>query len=229
MAKQFMDIEEVARSLHVSTREVVRMAEQRILPAARAGNQWRFRTGEVWNWIEENLHSLSERRSRDRHPELADQLLISAALRTHGVELNLDARTKSSVLRELSRIAENVDPYIDAATLFDALDAREREETTALQDGVAVPHPAKSIFSEAPVVIAARTAGAIYFGERGGGPTDLFFMVCCPDTREHLLFFGRLCRLLIDKNLQDKLRSVETPVEFVDAVEAAERTVCGID
>ena len=94
MAKQFMDIEEVARSLHVSTREVVRMAEQRILPAARAGNQWRFRTGEVWNWIEENLHSLSERRSRDRHPELADQLLISAALRTHGVELNLDARTK---------------------------------------------------------------------------------------------------------------------------------------
>lgn len=205
------------------------MAEQRVIPAAKVGNRWRFRTGEVWNWIEENVQTLSERRARDRHPELAGQLLISATLRTHGVSLDLDARTKASVLRELSRIAENVDPYVDAATLFEALEAREREDSTALQDGVAVPHPANSLFSESPIVVAARTISPIFFGERGGGATDLFFVVCCPDPREHLLHFGRLCRLLIDKNLQAQLRQAESAVEFVDAIEAAERSVCGLD
>ncbi len=229
MPKQFMNIQDVARSLHVSTREVVRLVEARILPATKVGNVWRFRTGEVWNWIEENIHTLTERRARDRHPELASQLLISASLKEHGVIVDLDARTKASVLRELAQLAESVDPYIDAAALFEGLEAREREDSTALQDGVAVPHPARSQFSEGPIVVAARTLSGIYFGERGGGKTDLFFVVCCPDTKEHLLFFGRLCRLLIDPALQSQLRDAEDSADFIASIESAERRVCGID
>ncbi|MCB9854957.1 MAG: PTS sugar transporter subunit IIA [Phycisphaerales bacterium] len=229
MPKQFMDIDDVARSLHVSKREVVRLAEMRILPAAKVGNVWRFRTGEVWNWIEENMHSLTERRARDRHPELASQMLISATLKEHGVVIDLDARTKSSILRELAQLAANVDPYIDSAALIEGLEAREREDTTALQDGVALPHPARSQFSEGPIVVAARTQSGIYFGERGGGKTDLFFLVCCPETKEHLLYFGRLCRLLIDPSLQDRLRAAEDSAEFIAHIETAERVVCGKD
>lgn len=229
MAKQFMDIQDVARSLHVSTREVVRLVEARILPATKVGNVWRFRTGEVWNWIEENIHTLTERRARDRHPELASQLLISASLKEHGVVVDLDARTKASVLREMAQLAENVDPYIDAAALFEGLEAREQEDSTALQDGVAVPHPARSQFSEGPIVVAARTLSGIFFGERGGGKTDLFFVVCCPDTKEHLLYFGRLCRLLIDPALQTQLRDAEDSADFIASIESAERRVCGID
>ncbi|HPF40260.1 MAG TPA: PTS sugar transporter subunit IIA [Phycisphaerae bacterium] len=227
MPKQFMDIDDVARSLHVSTREVLRLAEARILPASKVGNVWRFRTGEVWNWIEENMHSLSERRARDRHPELSSQMLISAALKEHGVIVDLDARTKSSILRELATLAENVDPYIDSAALYEGLDAREKEDSTALQDGVALPHPTRMQYSEGPIVVAARTLNGIYFGERGGGRTDLFFLVCCPDTKEHLLYFGRMCRLLIDSGLQERLRSAGDSAEFISHIETAERIVCG--
>lgn len=229
MPKQFMNIRDVARSLHVSTREVERMAELRILPATRVGSDWRFRTGEVWNWIQENMHSLSDRRAKDRYPELSHQMLISSAVKEHGVIVGLDARTKSSVLRELARLAENVDPYIDATTLLEGLEARERQDSTALQDGVAVPHPMGSHYSEGPIVVAARTINGIYFGERGGGATDLFFLVCCPDTKEHLLYFGRLCRLLIDPALQQQLREAEDASEFVSHLETAEQAVCGVD
>lgn len=229
MPKQFMDIKDVARSLHVSTREVERLAELRILPAAKVGNAWRFRTGEVWNWIEENMHSLTERRAKDRYPELAHQMLIAAALREHGVVVDLDARTKASLLRELAQLAESVDPYIDAVMLLEAMEAREKDDSTALQDGVAVPHPARPQFSEGPIVVAARTLNGLYFGERGGGASDLFFLVCCPDTKEHLLYFGRLCRLLIDPALQEQLRSASTAGEFVSYIEAAERKVCDVE
>lgn len=229
MPKQFMDIQDVARSLHVSTREVERLAEQNILPADRVGKQWRFRTGEVWNWIEENMHSLIERRAKDRYPELAHQMLISASLREHGITIDLDARTKASVLRELSQLAENVDPYIDASALYEGLEAREKEESTALQDGVAIPHPARAQYSEGPIIVAARTHNGLFFGERGGGKTDLFFLVCCPETKEHLLYFGRLCRLLIDPELQARLRAAEDANEFISHIESAEREVCGIE
>ncbi|MFQ5430566.1 MAG: PTS sugar transporter subunit IIA [Phycisphaerae bacterium] len=226
MPRSFMSVKEVAASLHVSTREVVRMAEQHILTATKVRGDWQFRAGEVWNWIEENLQSLPRQRARDRHPPAAGDLLISPALRESGVAVGLIAKTKSSVLRELAKLAEAVDPYIDAAALADALVERERQGSTALQDGVAIPHPARPLYSEGPILAMAKTAQGILFGERGGGPTDLFFLVCCPEQAQHLLHLGRLCRLLIDKRLSERLRAAQTPRQFIDALHEAETVLC---
>jgi len=219
-------VKDVAASLHVSTREVVRMAEQRIIPAAHVRGEWRFRAGEVWNWIEANLHGLPARRARDRFPEPAGDRLIEPVLRPSGIVVDLAARTKASLIRELARLAESNEPAIDAAELADAVMEREKTGSTALQDGVAVPHPGRPIYVEGPLIVAARCVGGLPFGERGGGLTDLFFLLCCPTQVLHLLYFGRLCRLLIAKDLQRQLREAEDSDAFCSAVVAAERKLC---
>lgn len=226
MPQSKLSIKEVAATLHVSTREVIRLAEQKILPGQLVRGQWQFRAGEIWNWIEVNLHDLPDRRKKDRHAEPTGDLLISPVLSIHGIAVGLSAKTKASILRELAALAEGVDSSIDAARLAQSLREREAQGSTGLQDGVAIPHPARPVFSEGPIVVAARTQSAIPFGQRDGGLTDLFFLVCCPDHTRHLLFLGRLCRLLIDKSLQAELREADDASTFYDAIQRAERKLC---
>ncbi len=228
MPQTQLSVDEVAASLHVSTREVVRMAEKRILPAVKSRGGWKFRANEVWDWIEKNFHGLPERREKDVHAESPGDLLLATSLQPDGVSVGSASKTKASILRELAELAAVVDPFVDAASLADALDRREAESPTALQDGVAVPHPAGPVYSEGPIVTAARTLQPIGFGERGGGLTDLFFLICCPQQTQHLLYLGRLCRLLIDKELQQVLRGAEDSASFVDAIRSAEEELCGL-
>lgn len=228
MPRSIMTVQEVAASLHVSTREVVRMAEQRILPAMRVRGEWQFRAGEVWNWIDANIQGLPARREKDRHPEVRTALQISEALAESVVEVNLAAKTKTSVIRELVKIAERGHPTLDAPALVQVLLERETQGSTALQHGVAVPHPARPFYSEGPILAAARTLHGIAFGERGGGMTDLFFLVCCPKQVDHLLYLGRLCRLLVDEKLRIQLRAAEDSAAFVAALRSAEAVLCEV-
>lgn len=221
-----MSVKDVAACLHVSAREVVRMAEEKILPAEYVRGSWQFRAGQIWNWIETNLHTLPERRERDRHPAERTDLLMANLFREAAINLDVLAKTKSSILRELALLAQQSDDYVDMAMLIDALQEREATGSTALQDGIAIPHPARPFFTNGPLIVAMRTAQGIYFGQRDGGLSDLFFLVCCPSHTEHLLVLGRLCRLLIDRELLARLRQAQTPREFHSAICSAERRLC---
>jgi excisionase family DNA binding protein len=226
MPRSNMTVQEVAESLHVSLREVERMAEGKILPAQRVKGAWQFRAGEVWNWISTNMNVLPSRRDKDRHPKASGGPLLVSTLKPEGVELDLPAKTKASLLRELARLAGRVSPSIDPAALAEALVQREAQGSTALEHGVAVPHPLRPLYSDGPVLVAARTIRPIVFGERNGGLTDLFFMVCCPNHVDHLLYLGRLCRLLVEEHVRLTLRSAPDAHAFVEIVHIAEARLC---
>ncbi len=222
MPRTLIGVKEVASILHVSVREIVRMTEKGILPGMKVRGNWQFRAGDVWNWIEDNLESLPDHREKDRHPSTPTGLLVAPAMKECAVALDCPAKTKSSVLRTLAGLAENADPTVDKSTLTAALLEREAQGSTALEHGVAVPHPAKPFYAEGPILAAARTAQGIAFGERQGGLTDLFFLVCCPDHVGHLLHLSRLCRLLIDSNLRKALRVTQHGGDFLAILRAAE-------
>lgn len=226
MPRSIMTVQQVAQALHVSTREVVRMAEQRILPGLRVKDRWEFRAGEIWNWIERNIESLPRRRERDPHPAAAVDLLLTHVLLPRAVQLDASPKTRAALLRALADLAAECDPAIDAAYLAEELAQREQVSSTALERGVAVPHPSKPIYLEQPALAVIRTANGIAFGERAGGLTDLFFLICAPDHVSHLLYLGRLCKLLIDTSLLDDLRAASTPDEFVARLTAAEHRLC---
>lgn len=222
MPRTLIGVKEVASILHMSMREVVRMTERGILPGMKIKGNWQFRAGDVWNWIETNLGSLPDHRERDQHPTAPAGLLVSLALQDCAVALDSGAKTKPSVLRTLAELAERADSTVDRSALAAALLERESQSSTALEHGVAVPHPARPFYADGPILAAARTTQGIAFGERQGGLTDLFFLVCCPDHVSHLLHLGRLCRLLINPSLRKALRATEKGREFVEILRTAE-------
>ena len=93
--------------------------------------------------------------------------------------------------------------------------------------GFALLHPRNHqpyMFFE-PFIVAARSIAHIHFGAPDGQPTDLFFLICCPDDRIHLHVLARLCMMAHHTDLLPALREAPTPAGFLDALLASEAQV----
>jgi PTS system nitrogen regulatory IIA component len=130
------------------------------------------------------------------------------------------------VLKELVQLAEQSWQVYDTDSLLDAVKHREELGTTALESGVAIPHPHRPLSPKAQgesVIAFGRTATGIPFGAPHGALTDLFFLVSCRDAATHLRVLARLSRMMLRPGFLDELRGAETVQDTLQVIELAER------
>ena len=122
------------------------------------------------------------------------------------VVADLAARSKNEVLVELAHAVTNAHPELDVAKLVGALEERERLNSTALGDGVAIPHGKlpglKRVFAA-----FGRSRQGVDFQSLDGKPTHLFFVLAAPEDSAgaHLKALARISRLLKDATFRDRL------------------------
>ncbi len=228
----YMDIKEMVQFLGLDLRRLERMAQRGEIPCQKVNNQWRFNRQEITEWLQQKMGGLSDQHLADMdagitaHRKLkpAEQL-ICPLLCPESVSTNLRAKTKNSVLRELTELAVKSERVYDAESLLEALIQRENLYSTAMENGIAIPHPRRPLpyaISE-PVLVVVHSARGIGYGAPDGKLTDLFFMTCSQDDHHHLHILARLCRMLNDKNLPDNLRAAQTPQEIIDLMVQCEK------
>jgi mannitol/fructose-specific phosphotransferase system IIA component (Ntr-type) len=143
------------------------------------------------------------------------------------IELDLHARTRTSMLHEMVKIAERSWQIWDPQALLASLREREQRSTTAVANGVAFPHPARRLpdaLGES-VVAFARMAEPLNLGAADNLPTDLVFMVACRNDATHLQVLARLSRLIMREELMDALRVATSPRAIWDLLAEAERAI----
>jgi PTS system nitrogen regulatory IIA component len=119
---------------------------------------------------------------------------------------DLTARSKTDVLVELATAVSAVHPELERERLVQALEDRERLNSTALGDGVAIPHGKlpgiKRVFAA-----FARSRQGVDFHSLDGGPTNLFFLLVAPEDSAgaHLKALARISRLLKDESFRQRL------------------------
>ena len=86
---------------------------------------------------------------------------------------------RDEVLRLLGERLCTAHPAIDRGGFVDALHVRERQMTTALGDGIAIPH-ARLAGLEQPVAVFARSRSGIAWDAVDGRPTHLVFALAAP-------------------------------------------------
>ena len=100
------------------------------------------------------------------------------------------------------------------AEVFDCLVARERLGSTALGQGVAMPH---GRHASVPAATGAfvRLKTPIEFDAPDNKPVSLVFVLLVPKaaTSEHLELLGHLAGLFNEKSVREALRSCQTPEE----------------
>jgi len=129
--------------------------------------------------------------------EFLSEALIIPALR---------GGSKSEILRELARKLAAVDPAVDEERLVRVLEEREKLGSTAIGDGIAIPH------GKLPGVrgvrgVFGRHLEGVDFESLDGAPTRLFFLLVAPEDSAgtHLKALARVSRLLKDAAFRRRL------------------------
>ncbi|MDR0247137.1 MAG: PTS sugar transporter subunit IIA [Burkholderiales bacterium] len=122
------------------------------------------------------------------------------------IETDVAARNRSELFAEIGAIF--VREGLTAKPLIDALETREKLGSTALGQGVAIPHGRiKNL--EQPRAAFLRTQSPIHFDAPDKKPVDLFFVLLVPEhaTEQHLQLLSELAQLVGDRALRDSLRA----------------------
>ena len=229
MGSDMMDLEQLARYLHRDLREVSKLASRGHLPGHKVSGQWRFARAEINHWLETQMPDYTEEQlsnlDRNIGPDQDQEPLIAVLLSEAAMAVPLPASTRSSVLRELVRVAEQTWQVYDPDAILEAIRQREELVSTALDTGVAIPHPRRPLPAALGESLLAygRTASGVPFGAPHGCLTDIFFLVCCRDDRTHLRVLARLTRLLMRPGFLDELRAAPTPSESWEKIRTAEQ------
>jgi excisionase family DNA binding protein len=235
MPYRTLGIEEVARYLHLSGADVERLVKDQDIPFERHGERLVFRKVEIDAWASQRILGLEGRRLAEYHQKSsreAQQLVAHAAImpemiRPEFIEPALTAKTKASVLRQLVALAEKTGRVCDPPALLQGLEAREELCSTGIPGGLALLHsrnPEPYLF-EAAFLALGRTIQQIPFGAPDGQPTNLFFLIGCPDDRMHLHTLARLCLMAQKTNLLVDLRQAADASTMCDCIIAAEQAV----
>ncbi len=212
------DIDSLAAYLHLSPQQVARMADRSKLPGRKISGQWRFSAAAIHHWLEERI-GLSDEEELvevesvlDGSPgEGEEAISITAMLPIEAIAVPLAARTRGSVIGQMSELAASTGLLWDAQRMADAVRDRESLHPTALDNGVALLHPRRPMprLLAEPFLALGRTNKGIPFGGANGALTDLFFLILSVDDRGHLRTLARLSRLINDTTLLDRLRAAD--------------------
>ncbi len=232
MHAETMDLNQLARYLKRDAREIARLANRGYLPGRKVSGEWKFSRAEITHWVETQMHAYTEQElaNLEGKPQAGESdRLIGELLLEECLAVPLVARTRTSVLRELVAVAERSWHIYDPVAILEALKQREELAATALESGVAIPHPRRPMpqtLGES-VIAYGRTTSGIPFGAPHGGLTDIFFLICCRDDRTHLRVLARLSRLLLRPGLIDELRAAPTGAETHRLLLEAEQELVG--
>jgi PTS system nitrogen regulatory IIA component len=129
---------------------------------------------------------------------------------------SLRGRTKGDVIDELAGVvAEHHRGEIDHGRLVQALEDRERLNSTALGEGVAIPH-GKLPGLKRVVAAFGRSPSGVDFSSLDGKPTHLFFLLVAPEDSAgaHLKALARISRLLKDDSFRARLMSAPAAADL---------------
>ncbi len=119
---------------------------------------------------------------------------------------DLKSSAKTDVLAEMCGRVTQVMHEIDPATLRRVLEERELLASTAIGDGIAIPHGKLESVGEL-VGALGRSVRGLEFDSIDGKPTHLVFMLVAPanSTGIHLKALARLSRLFRDAQFRQRL------------------------
>ena len=139
------------------------------------------------------------------------------------IELNTDVASKEEAIDKLVLLHNSVGNLNDKEEYKKAILAREEQGTTAIGEGIAVPH-AKTDAVKKPSLSVITVKNGVDYGAPDGKVSDVIFMIAAPPGGDvHLEILSHLMVMLMDANFIEKLRKATTSDEFLEIINNQER------
>lgn len=143
-------------------------------------------------------------------------------LKKDAIELNTSVASKSDAIDKLVALHEKAGNLLDVKAYKDAILAREAQGSTAIGEGIAVPH-AKSESVKTPGLSAITVPNGVDYEAPDGKNSDILFMIAAPlDGDLHLEILSRLMVMLMEPEFCASLRGAKTTDEFLSIIDKKE-------
>ncbi|HMF38009.1 MAG TPA: PTS sugar transporter subunit IIA [Isosphaeraceae bacterium] len=198
-----LTVRDVSKFLNVSESTVTRWIKHRALPSQHVGGHYRFHRVDLLEWASANQVKVSVEVFDHLEAEDESSPSLVEAMEVGGIYYGLQDTSKEAALRALVQVLP-VPDGVDRELLLRLFLAREASATTAIGDGIAVPHVRNPIVLHVarPMVTLGFLERPVEFGALDGKPVQVLFSLICPTIRTHLQTLSRLSYALHDEKFK---------------------------
>ena len=138
--------------------------------------------------------------------------------------LNASPKNKAEAIDLLVDLQVKGGKITDRETYKQGILAREENGSTAVGEGIAIPH-AKNAAVKAPSLAAMTVPEGVDYEALDDEPSNLLFMIAAPSDGGdvHLEVLSRLMVILMDEDFRAKLLAAESKEAFLQVIDEMER------
>jgi len=139
------------------------------------------------------------------------------------VKIRLEGDSKEEVIEELVSLLVDTSDVEDPDAIYEAVMNREREGSTGLEKGVAIPHAKSDAVKSLSIVIGISRAG-VDFAALDGKPSHLFFLMVAPTSESgpHVQAIAKIVKMIKLDKFRKKLLDAKKPDDVVEAISRVE-------
>lgn len=216
-------VKDLAKIFKTSEKTVSEWARKGGLKGQLEEGRYLFNRNDVLEWT-----TLRGMRVPDDLLEGSDALinnkhLLTDSILAGGIYYNIQGDNKAEVLKNIVMTLK-LPEGIDRGYLLNMILAREKLASTAIGDGIAIPHLRSPIVLKVstPQVAICFTSNPVDYDAIDGKPVNTLFMIISPSVRLHLIILSRLSYFLKDDKIKALLFKIPTSEEIIKAVKEFE-------
>lgn len=148
---------------------------------------------------------------------------ITELLKKEGIALGVQVDSKDAAIDYLVGLQDKAGNISDKTEYKKGILEREKGGSTAIGEGIAIPH-AKNKAVIRPGLAAMTVPAGVDYEAMDGNPSNLFFMIAAPEDGEnvHLEVLSRLSVLLMDEDFRKRLLTAKDKDAFLKVIDEKE-------
>ena len=141
-------------------------------------------------------------------------------LTLENIKMSVVATSKQDVFAQIAELAVENNYANSKRAVIEGLDAREKESTTGMMDGFAIPHAKSTAINQAGIFIFSLAQG-IEWASLDGQAIDFVVALLIPENEAgstHLTLLSKVARLLMKEEVKAKLKDSNTAQEIYEII-----------
>lgn len=218
-----LTVHDVSKLLNVSERTIYRWLKEESIPGYKIHDQYRFNRSEILEWATAKKIGVSPEIFKEPLDSNITEPKLSDALMKGGIHYRIGGKDKESVLRSIVGIMQ-LPEKVDREFLLKVILAREELGSTAIGDGIAIPHARNPLVFNIPFTIVSLCflEHAIDFGAIDGKPVYCLFTLITPTVRIHLQMLSQLAFVLRDPKVKELISAQGSREEILHEFQRVE-------
>lgn len=221
-----LTINDIIKIFRIPEQTVNSWIKKKGMPCAKANEQYRFNYIALLDWALKKKIKLTPEILALGDREKRNSDVLYQAIKTGNIYYDIPGDNREEALKAIVDVLP-LPSRLNKASLWQMLIAREKMMSTAMGNGIAIPHVRNPVVLsvDQPSVTLCFLKNPVDFKALDRKPVYIVFTVLSPSVKKHLAILSRLAFCLQNTRLQEYLHARASNEQILAEVRVLESTV----